>query len=207
LNFDATFIGNLFYAGLLPICTTLGRKNDPIFVLLPKLHSKRTVVLDPIAETVRFSKSTHKHAKKYILSVSRAFTTVVEACIAQHGQNCWLYPPLVTALHALRGGTASRAKIHSIELRDASTGELVAGEIGYTVGAVYTSMTGFYSRSGTGSVQLFLLSQLLSRQGFRMWDLGMSIDYKLDMGAVELDRMEFVNMFRACRDVEGVGLE
>jgi Leu/Phe-tRNA-protein transferase len=77
--------------------------------------------------------------------------------------------------------------------------ELVAGELGYTVGAIYTSLTGFTSESGAGTVQLAALGRWLQRSGFQMWDLGMQMDYKAEMGAVLLPRRTFVKAVRTLR--------
>ena len=42
-------------------------------------------------------------------------------------------------------------RVHSFEVWDAETGELAAGEVGCSVGAVYTSMSGFSSTSPPSS--------------------------------------------------------
>ncbi len=52
-------------------------------------------------------------------------------------------------------------------------GELVAGEIGYIYGSIYTSMTGAYRKeyAGAGSVQLACTGAWLVKAGIRLWDL------------------------------------
>ena len=37
-------------------------------------------------------------------------------------------------------------RMHSVELKEASTGRVVAGEIGYAIGRTFTSLTGFFDR-------------------------------------------------------------
>ena len=69
----------------------------------------------------------------------------------------------------------------SIELWHSETGDLVAGEIGYTCGSVYSSCTGFSIKDkypGAGCVQLAALGAWLAKRGFKVWDLGMELDYK-----------------------------
>ena len=45
-------------------------------------------------------------------------------------------------------------RLYSVEVYDASSGVLAGGELGYSVGGVYSSLTGFSEMDGAGSVQL-----------------------------------------------------
>lgn len=89
--------------------------------------------------------------------------------------------------------------IHSIELW-AEGGRLVAGELGYACGSMYTSLTGFNREPGTGKVQMLALGGLLVRGGFKCWDLGMGMDYKAALGTSMIDRAEFVALQRSLCD-------
>jgi Leu/Phe-tRNA-protein transferase len=79
---------------------------------------------------------------------------------------------------------------------------LVGGELGYTVGTIYTSLTGFSSRDSAGSVQLAALGKLIFAAGFTVWDLGMSMDYKQSLGAQLVPRDDFVRMVHEAREME-----
>lgn len=59
---------------------------------------------------------------------------------------------------------------HTIEVWDGD--DLVAGEVGISVGQIYMSLTGFCHQSGAGTVQLQALGRLLGQLGFKLWDLG-----------------------------------
>lgn len=76
---------------------------------------------------------------------------------------------------------------------------LVAGELGYTVGTMYTSLTGFSSADGAGTVQLAATGRVLQAAGFDAWDLGMDMAYKRRMGAARVARRPFVGLVRQCR--------
>jgi Leu/Phe-tRNA-protein transferase len=121
----------------------------------------------------------------------------------QHGERSWLFPPLLNSLSDL--STYLRG-VHSVEVWDKDSGDLVAGEIGYSVGSIYTSMTGFYSKSGCGTIQMAVLGKLLEKEGFKVWDLGMSMPYKIDLGARTIERCEWISLLRSCRNDKSVSL-
>jgi hypothetical protein len=75
-------------------------------------------------------------------------------------------------------------RFYSIEVWNRASGDLVAGELGYTVGSVYTSLTGFANESSAGSVQLSTLGCLLQCSEDTVWDLGMEMEYKKLLGAI-----------------------
>jgi len=82
--------------------------------------------------------------------------------------------------------------MYSIEVWDVTTGALAGGELGYSVGSIYTSLTGFSFQDSAGSVQLAALGRMLCRHGFTLWDLGMEMDYKTGLGSILMPRKDFV---------------
>ena len=74
------------------------------------------------------------------------------------------------------------------------TSPLIACEIGYIVGDIYTSYTGAYTVSGTGSISLAATAKILSLLGVRTWDLGMQMEYKEDaLGCATMTRPEWLD--------------
>jgi Leu/Phe-tRNA-protein transferase len=207
--FDFRLIAALMVEGFLPIATD--------GVLLPKLHEERCVISLPDALHIR--RSVRKKAKKFRLSVNQNFDAVVAGCREQHGDRCWLYPPLVEAFRTIHSGSIevrvpnsngvqqlapiiSPVSLYSIEIWNAD-GDLVGGELGYTVGSIYTSLTGFSKESSAGSVQLALTGRLLIYSGFTLWDLGMEMEYKRDLGSSLMPRETFVKYVHRVRDCKG----
>ncbi len=78
-------------------------------------------------------------------------------------------------------------------------GVLVAGEFGSVVGSAYTSYSGYREEDSAGTVQLILTARWLAEAGFAFWDLGMPMEYKTRLGARDLPRAEFLDLFRTAR--------
>jgi len=170
---------------------------------------------------IHISKNNKKRSNKFHMTINQSFDQVVEGCHDQHGI-AWLYPPIVDAFRVIHEGSSLiqeqekeqerdtstnsfSVRLYSIEVWSATTGELVGGELGYATGSIYTSLTGFAKESNAGSVQLAALGTFLWQQGFEMWDLGMALDYKHDLGAHDMPRHEFVERVKALRSKD-VGL-
>ena len=92
----------------------------------------------------------------------------------------------------------------SIELWDGE--KLIGGEIGYIIGSIYTSLSGFFDRENyrnIGKVQLLSLASLLKKSGYEFWNMGHPhMDYKFNLGAIEYQRRDFLTMWIKYRDRE-----
>lgn len=221
-SFHPKLIALLMAEGFLPIAT----KQDDVYILLPKLHQERCVIQlcqSPAQHSVKqtttgssslhISRSTRKKSRRFAMTVNQDFTSVVNGCSQQHGEHCWLYEPYIESLRSLWQTPVAVAlpsesnspcqqvavRVWSIEVWEEESGKLVAGELGYSVGKVYTSLTGFSRQDSAGSVQLAALGRLLTKQGFQLWDLGMDIDYKASLGSELMERDTFCRVFREAR--------
>jgi len=127
-------------------------------------------------------------------------------CVKIKGEN-WLCPNLqrtFTYLH--KNSDKYRAKFISFEVWDSTTQELVAGELGYMVGSIYTSLSGAYVRSRTGNLQLCATGKFLEQKGICWWDFEMSHPYKLALGASEIPRPDWAQTYKEFRDLPFVDL-
>jgi len=157
----------------------------------PKLHLERCILYPSEA---RITATTRRASRHFKVSLNKAFDETLAACIGTHGDG-WLTPYLTRTFAELHADQAyRRVRFISVELwRD---GILVAGELGYTAGASYASLTGFRSMSGAGTVQLAALAGILAAAGYKVWDLGMPMGYKMDLGGRLLYRHEYLPLLR-----------
>ena len=218
LNFTADFVARLMKAGFLVMSLRLSASeestaspeaadsddasetaaSDGYFVLLPKLHLVRSVLFfDKLHIKNSIKRYLCRTDYPYELCFDADFDFIVDRCITVHGDE-WLTPPLVDAIRTIR-----RNRLHGVYpasfalYRD---GKLVAGEFGVIAGRVYTSYSGYYDESDAGTVQLILTTRYLEEHGFAFFDLGMPLQYKTDLGAIDVSPQEFVELFRAARE-------
>ena len=118
--------------------------------------------------------------------------------------------------------------LHAIELHcceasargKTSQSTLIAGELGYSIGRVYTSLSGFSTSIdsapgslvhvrgvGTGTMQLVLLGRWLQRRGYAFWSLGHcyspAMEYKRQLGHRVLPREAFLAKLQLHRGTLG----
>jgi Leu/Phe-tRNA-protein transferase len=169
---------------------------------LPKLHLERSALL---FKNLKIKKSIKRYLNRYELRPDADFEYIVDRCVEKHGSD-WLTPPLVESIKkirasALNGKDEPQQLLPSTGVYPASfalyrDGKLAAGEFGIVCGKVYTSYSGFYEEDNAGTVQIILATRYLQKQGFLFFDLGMPMDYKNDLGAVNISPLEFVQLFR-----------
>jgi len=203
LDYDPNFFCELAYEGFNPISVEIASDGDLMIQVLSLCFEPGRHVVDCL--DVHISKNVRKRAKNYIMTIDTAYDDVMLGCIRQHGE-AWLYRGQRCLHRKLRqdGYTGSRGisiAMHSIELWDKS-GQLVAGDLGYTMGGVYVSQTGFHQdgTTGAGEVQLVLAAALLHKMGHHWFDLGQANPYKAALGAELLDRHAWLKRFRTVRD-------
>jgi Leu/Phe-tRNA-protein transferase len=186
-------------AGFLVMSANIaGEDSELDYVLLPKLHLERSALF---FENLHIKKSIRRFLGSYELRPDADFDHIVDCCVEKHG-NDWLTPPLVECIKKIRnprpenGRLVPTSGVYPASFALYRNGELAAGEFGIVCGSVYTSYSGFYNESNAGTVQILLAARHLREQGFSFFDLGMPLDYKTGLGAVNISPYEFVRLYR-----------
>ena len=201
--FSPEFVTRLMEAGFLVMAANIaGDNEEPDYILLPKLHLERSALF---FENLHIKKSVRRFLSRYELCPDTEFNRIVDSCVEKHGGD-WLVPPLLECIKKIRnsplhehGGTGRlfpTARAYPASFALYHDGKLAAGEFGVVSGRVYTSYSGFYDEENAGTVQIILTAQYLQKHGFLFFDLGMPMDYKTDLGAVNISPEEFVRLFR-----------
>ncbi len=208
-DFSKEFYIKLAYSGF--ISTSLLEENQ--LYLLPEIQYEYAI-LD--FKDLHISKKVKKLLNKtnnYDFSINTNLDLVLEK-IENYHKPSWLireYKELIKDLFIYNHPTID-FKIMSIELNDKITGELITGEIGYKIGSLYTSLTGFRSNEkkydNWGTLQLVLLSKYLEKEKYSFWNLGHPyMKYKFDLGAKQYSREDFLNRWYKVLDEEYVDNE
>jgi len=199
-DFSPEFTARLMEAGFLVMSANIAGDDDTQaeFILLPKLHLERSALF---FENLHIKKSIRRHLSSYELRPDAEFDCIVDRCVEKHGGD-WLTPPLVENIKMIREKAPKEERLSPTTYAYPASfalyrdGKLAAGEFGVVCGKVYTSYSGFYDENNAGTAQLILTTMYLQEQGFLFFDLGMPMDYKTDLGAVNISPEEFVQLFR-----------
>ncbi|MCL2764797.1 MAG: GNAT family N-acetyltransferase [Treponema sp.] len=201
VDFSADFVTRLMEAGFLVMSMNISAgEGEPQYILLPKLHLTRSALF---FENLHVKKSVRRLLGKYELRANTDFQYIIDRCVEKHGAD-WLTPPLVDCIKKIRdlNGQEQQSLSPWAHPWPASfalyrDGELAAGEFGIVCGRVYTSYSGFYNEDNAGTVQIILAARYLQEHGFSFFDMGMPLDYKARLGAIDISPDEFVRLFRA----------
>ena len=140
------------------------------------------------------------------LRVADSPELVAERIIDYHEPETWLLSPYCQLLRELPTGAQSNFSVHGIELWSTQENLLIAGELGYSVGRSYTSLTGFCTRPDRrwrnfGTLQIVLLARELERRGYDYWNLGHpQLTYKLTLGAIKTPRDQLLDRLALAKE-------
>jgi len=208
IDFTPEFIIRLMEAGFLVMSMNISEDNEENnCILLPKLHLVRSALF---YENLHIKKSIKRLLNRYELYADLEFDYIIDRCVEKHGPD-WLTPPLVDCIKEIRRDARTKylpsdtpgssllmpnSYVYPASFALFKDGILVAGEFGIVCGKVYTSYSGFYEEDNAGTVQLIHTTRYLQKHGFSFFDMGMPLDYKTSLGAVDISPERFVELFR-----------
>lgn len=125
---------------------------------------------------------------RFEITFDRAFEAVIRACAAvpRREGRTWITPEFVNAYLALHQAGAA----HSVESWRA--GRLVGGVYGVAIGGCFSGESMFHLESDASKVALVSLAGRLRSHGFLLFDTQMVTAVTRSLGAVEIERSEFL---------------
>ena len=132
----------------------------------------------------------------------RSFRLLNEYHSVQHGSS-WLTREYFEMMRAA-DATGVNFRAYFIDMfaaDDTAHGRPLCGEVGFGMGGVYTSLSGWMrdrGDPGVGTTQLVLLGRWLQARDYRWWSLGHcyspQLDYKRQLGQRIYDRLDFLHL-------------
>lgn len=143
-------------------------------------------------DRLRVTRSLRQSARRFEIRVDTAFAAVVDECRDPRRDGAWITPAIKDAyvrLHEL--GWA-----HSVEAWSAD-GRLVGGLYGVAVGGAFAGESMFHLERDASKVALTALVRILRDGGAVLLDVQWTTDHLISLGAVDLDRNEYLRRLRA----------
>jgi leucyl/phenylalanyl-tRNA--protein transferase len=145
---------------------------------------------------LRVTRSMRQSARRYEIRVDSAFGAVVDECRDPRRDGAWITPAIKAAyvrLHEL--GWA-----HSVEAWSAD-GRLVGGLYGVAIGGLFAGESMFHLERDASKVALMGLVDILRDGGATLLDVQWTTDHLISLGAVDVDRREYLRRLKAAVDV------
>jgi Leu/Phe-tRNA-protein transferase len=206
-EWDASFYVELARAGFI---ATAYPHPEIGAILLPELQAEYAVLdwgnLVLSRNLRRLLRSGRLEDDGIELRIAESCDRVAERIVAYHTPKTWLLSAYRDLLKELPTGARPDFAIHGIELWSKKENQLIAGELGYSVGRSYTSLTGFCTRTDPrwrnfGTLQIVLLARELEERGYDYWNLGHpQLTYKLTLGARKVPRARVLERLRRAKE-------
>jgi leucyl/phenylalanyl-tRNA---protein transferase len=122
---------------------------------------------------------------KFDCTIDRAFGQVIRCC-ADRDEGTWIIPEMIDAYENLhRLGLA-----HSVEAWQ--DGELAGGVYGVAIRGLFAAESMFTRRTDGSKAALVFLMKHLRQRGFQLFDIQMSTEHTLRLGAKDISRKEYL---------------
>jgi len=215
---DPTFLARLAHEGFFTITTQrFGGEREPLpelqpfYGVLDWTNMNRSKAVRKALQQVSESSGQNKDYQLYCnKNLDLTYELLDKYQIEKHGTN-WMTRKYLEAFRKASQDPSINFRLHSIELYDGPFSEngsksgcngaaprMLAGEIGYSIGRIYTSLSGFSTRDAEcfGWLQLACLGKWLEHRGYAFWSLGHcyspEMDYKRQLGHRIYPRADFL---------------
>lgn len=141
----------------------------------------------------KVSKSLKKSRKKFNVKCNTNFEEVIFTCKALR-KDTWISNDMLEAYKALH------AKGYAKSIECYMDDKLVGGLYGVMVGSVFCGESMFSTVSDASKVALWALCELMHKNGGDFIDCQLPTEHLLGLGAVEVQRKDFLEKLLVCRD-------
>ncbi|GMI05345.1 hypothetical protein TrVE_jg1171 [Triparma verrucosa] len=207
---DPEFYVRLCHAGFFVITAETGpnRSTQPLPELQPfygVLHWNEFDAAPRVCKVVKrlrssMSKQSSEYALEHNKNPLKTWEQINEYHLEKNSTN-WLTRRYFDMMLSASEDPKLNFSLNCIDLK--RNDEIIGGEMGFTVGTVYTSLSGWTgerSQEAVGFVQLVLLGTWLKQRNYSFWSLGHcyqpSLDYKRLLGQVIYSRDEFRRLLK-----------
>jgi leucyl/phenylalanyl-tRNA--protein transferase len=136
---------------------------------------------------LRVTRSLRQSVKRYEIRVDTVFGAVIDACGDPRRPGRWINQEIKAAYGRLH----DLGWVHSVEAWS-EDGTLAGGLYGVSIGGFFAGESMFHLQRDASKVALVGLVEILRRGGATLLDVQWTTDHLCTMGAVDLDRHEYL---------------
>jgi leucyl/phenylalanyl-tRNA--protein transferase len=191
---DPDLLLRAYSVGVFPMADS--RDAEDIYWVEPKkrgvLPLDRFHLSRSLAKTIR--------SDRFAVTADRAFDAVVAGCAESRPERpeTWISHPIAEAYAVLH----DRGHAHSIEAWEGDA--LVGGLYGVTLGAAFFGESMFSRATDASKVAIAHLVARLRIGGFRLLDCQFITDHLASLGAIEIDRDDYIGLLDVALTAGGV---
>lgn len=197
------FYRKLAYCGFIAVA----HQHEEEDCLIPEMQKAYAVLdwsnLHITTKLKKMHRSAFLTKENYRLTFNHDLPLVIKR-IGDYHRRQWITSKYKKLFYQLAEDQTENFTLLSVELRKGK-GSIIAAELGYLIGSVYTSLTGYFERcqefNNMGKLQLISLGLFLKEKGCSFWNLGHPyMEYKKKLGAQVLERKDFLKRWIPARD-------
>lgn len=139
------------------------------------------------------SRTLRRNLGRFSITVDTAFADVMHGCAYPPRSGAWINGEFIdayTTLHQL--GWA-----HSIEVRNADSGELVGGLYGVRIGKFFAGESMFHRQTDASKAAMVGLVEWLAHTGGTLIDVQWTTPHLASMGAIDVPRHDYIERLTA----------